>query len=305
MAAKRDFAVTRVGAVSAVIGESPVWDAEGARLYWVDIARQTVNRFDPSSGDNREWGAPSTPGCVGLAEGGALVIPAQDGTYLFWPEEERFERIAETPFNPALFRFNDGRIDRQGRLWVGQMALDPRQPRCKDTGILYCFDGHVMKPGVAPIWAANGTAFSPDGRRLYRAETLDRTILTYDLDPVTGLATNEQLFATVPPELGLPDGATVDSEGGYWAALPVGPDGGSVIRFTAEGAPDFWFPTPVAVPLMVTFGGPDLATLFITSGRLEGEYGLPESPDSGSIFAVDTGYRGMAEPRFARRSPAA
>ena len=302
MLAKTDFPVRTIAQVGATVGESPMWCEQEKVLYWVDIGKGTVNRFDPATDANTHWTVPSTPGCVGIGPAGSLVIAAHDGVYMLTMATGAFDRLADVPYNEKLFRFNDGRVDRAGRFWMGQMALNPRLPHCHDTGILYAFDGRIMKPTIAPIWAANGTAFSPDGKLLYRAETLDRKIYVYDLD-ASGHPSNGRLFATVPDALGLPDGATVDAQGGYWAALPVGPGGGSVIRFTPGGKLDLWFPTPVAVPLMIAFGGPDLATMYITSGRLEKEYGLPEHELSGSIFAVDTGFRGVPEPRFVMAPP--
>src|SRR5437867_4290991 len=34
----------------ALLGEGPVWDVSRERLYWVDITRQEIHRFDPVSG---------------------------------------------------------------------------------------------------------------------------------------------------------------------------------------------------------------------------------------------------------------
>jgi sugar lactone lactonase YvrE len=168
-------------------------------------------------------------------------------------------------------------------------------------GATYCFDGSVLEARIAPIHDANGNAFSPDGRTMYRAETFQRKIFAYDLDPASGALSNERLFAAVPDHLGLPDGATVDAEGCYWAALPNGPDGGSVGRFTPDGALDLVIDVPVMLPLMPAFGGPDLSTLYLTSGSIEAAIGRQPSAMSGSIFAVRTPFRGIAETKFRPR----
>jgi len=36
----------------AIVGESPVWCAATQVLYWVDIRRQKIQRFDPATGTN-------------------------------------------------------------------------------------------------------------------------------------------------------------------------------------------------------------------------------------------------------------
>jgi sugar lactone lactonase YvrE len=49
------------------------------------------------------------------------------------------------------------------------------------------------------------------------------------------------------------------------------------------------------------FGGPDLATLYVTSAvwDLTGE-ALAKQPNAGGVFALDVGVRGLPESRFAR-----
>jgi sugar lactone lactonase YvrE len=54
------------------------------------------------------------------------------------------------------------------------------------------------------------------------------------------------------------------------------------------------------VPTMVAFGGLNMATLFITSGRIEKFFNKPSSPLGGDIFAIETGYRGIPETLTAR-----
>jgi sugar lactone lactonase YvrE len=93
----------------------------------------------------------------------------------------------------------------------------------------------------------------------------------------------------------------VDAEGGYWPALPAGPNGGSVARFTPDGKLDVVIEVPVLLPLMPAFGGPDMSTLYITSGSIEEDIGQKKSPLSGAIFAVNTPFRGLAETKFRPR----
>lgn len=287
--------------VKAELGESPVWSVEEQALYWVDIHRRTVNRFEPGSGATAAWSIPSLPGCVVLREGGGGIVAARDGFYEIDFKGGVPKRLLESPYNLEIFRFNDGRTDRQGRFCVGSMAnlaiegQDFRKSPYHGTGVLYRYDGVSLMPIFAPLAASNGTAFSPDGRTLYRADTRGRIIYAHDYDPVSGTASNERIFARTPDALGLPDGACVDADGGYWSALPAGPDGGSVARFTPDGELDFHIETPIPVPTMAAFGGPEMSTLYITSARIERYMGVPVHPLSGDIFAVETEFRGCPE----------
>lgn len=108
----------------------------------------------------------------------------------------------------------------------------------------------------------NGMAWSPDGRRFYLSHSNSQEVIVYDFDPESGHLGARKLFNQVPQSLGLPDGAAVDSEGGYWCAL----HGGSRLRrYTAAGAVDRDIELPVSQPTMCAFGGDDPDVLYITS----------------------------------------
>jgi sugar lactone lactonase YvrE len=290
-----EYEVKRVLDIKAKLGECPVWSVEEQMLYWVDIEGQTVNRFDPASGHNQSWDVPGRPGCLALREDGSAIVAAQHGIYVIDFDTGVLTKIVEPPFDGETMRFNDGQVDRQGRLWVGSMIIDFRNMQ-PDKAVMYCLDGTTLSPKIAPITVANGTAFSPDGRVMYRAESERHEILAYDLDPETAQLSNERVFARMPEEIGMPDGATVDSEGAYWTAAPnpykAGVNG-SIVRFTPDGIIDLRIETPIAAPTMVAFGGPSMSTLYVTSVADE-LIGLPNpSPLSGNLFAIETTFTGI------------
>ena len=100
-------------------------------------------------------------------------------------------------------------------------------------------------------------------------------------------------FADLP---GRPDGACVDADGCYWIACVYG---WAVLRVTPEGEIDRRIDLPVEIPTMPAFGGPDMATLFVTSiGERGSRPGAPGQRDAGGLFAIETGVRGLVEPRF-------
>jgi len=281
--------------ITAELGESPVWSAEDRALFWLDLHKQTVNCYRPEKGANQEWSLPAVPGCIALGQGASLIIAMRDGIYDFDHRDGALKRLADPPFDVALYRFNDGRCDRQGRFWVGAYLTTGE----KGKAFFYRYDGNTVVPGVPSITIPNGTAFSPDGRTMYHAESDSRQIFALDYDPLTGEASNSRLFAEVPAVFGLPDGAAIDSEGGYWVALPLGPDKGGVARFTSEGRLDHYIAMPTSQPTMVAFGGDDMSTLFITSAS---HSILPmhtvSGAQAGAIFAMETDFTGIPETRF-------
>jgi sugar lactone lactonase YvrE len=293
-----EYQVRHVLDVKADHGEAPLWSVEEQALFWVDIQNKSFNRFDPKSGSNRAWTLPATPGCFTFRVGGGAVIAANRGYYDFDFATSAIERICAAPFDPEKFRFNDGKADRNGRFWAGSIKerFDQNAP---GEGIYYRYEAGVVTPGLFDISVPNGTAFSPDGRTMYRAESMQRIIYALDYDPLTGVASKQRVFATMPEGFGIPDGAAVDTEGGLWLAVPFGPTG-KIARFTPDGRLDVQFDVPVLVPTMVSFGGPGLETLFITSSRMEKNLNRPSSPLGGDLFAVETGYRGIPETPIAR-----
>jgi sugar lactone lactonase YvrE len=105
----------------------------------------------------------------------------------------------------------------------------------------------------------------------------------FDYDLATGNISQRRTFAKVNPEDGIPDGLAVDSEGYVWAALW---DGWSIRRYAADGSLDRVLELPAQRPTSCAFGGPDLATLFVTSA-------------ADGLFALEPGVRGLPEPLFA------
>jgi sugar lactone lactonase YvrE len=288
-----EFDVRHVLDVKAALGEAPLWSQEQQALIWLDVRKSLLNRFDPATGVNRAWSLPvKHAGAFTLCAGG-VAVAANSGFFRFDFAREEFHRLCDSPIDPSAFRLNDGKPDRQGRFWIGSMVpgFEPDQP---GLGHYHRYEAGRWDAMIPGIKIPNGTAFSPDGTTMYRAETMDRIVIAHDFDPVSGTPSNERVFATLPDGFGMPDGATVDSEGGYWLAVPFG-EAGRVVRFNPDGGLDFHFDMPVLAPTMVAFGGKDMGTLFITSGRIEEIVQREISVLGGDIFAVDTGFRGIAE----------
>jgi sugar lactone lactonase YvrE len=291
----RDTATSVVPA-RAQLGECPLWSSAEACLYWEDIDGRSVHRFDPATGTDEVRDAPGRPGSLALTPTAGRLLVAIEGrlSFLDWSTGAWQDWIDLEP--EALGnRMNDGRCDPAGRFWVGSMR-DPSLDR-RATGSLYLIDGEgrttVVRTGIG---VPNGTAFSPDGRTMYFADTHRDTVWAYDYDIETGEATNERVFLDFADLPGRPDGACVDEDGCYWIACVYG---SAVLRVTPAGAVDRQIAVPAPKPTMVAFGGPSLSTLFITSIGGGGSHAVdPAQPEAGHLFAVETGYRGIPEPVF-------
>ncbi len=278
------------------LAESPLWHAAENALYWTDWYGPTLHRKLWGQDKVESWTIPGETvlGSFVFARRGRVLLAVDSGLVMFDPATG-----ATTPFaNPDGGRdgmvYNDGKLDRFGRLWVGTYELTEQDPR----GILYC----VTADGAATIGdsgfpSCNGPAFSPDGRILYFSDSVGRRILAYDVSPDTRRLGNRRVFASFGPEDGLPDGLTVDAEGGVWCALY---GGARVLRFTQGGTLDASFALPCPVTASVGFGGPDMNMLFVATGWSAGVGTAAESrDDGGAVFALETRYQGIPEPVFA------
>jgi hypothetical protein len=68
--------------IRAQHAEGPLWDAETARLWWVDITGERVHCFDPRSGSDISWSTSGQPGGVILTTAGEPVVASPDGLAL-------------------------------------------------------------------------------------------------------------------------------------------------------------------------------------------------------------------------------
>jgi sugar lactone lactonase YvrE len=262
------YRVEPAGPAAATLGESPLWSVAEQCLYYVDIAERQVLRLDPASGALRHWQQDSEPGCIALLAGGDLAVARRDGLWRLSPASGALTRLAPAPYDSALQRFNDGKPDAQGRLWIGTID-DARLPR----SALYRFADGTFTAMAGGIVTSNGLAWSPDQRMLYWSDTKAHEIYRLDFDPRAGSVGERQLFARFAPRAtgqslddygGRPDGAAVDVEGCYWVAMF---EGQRLLRLSPGGELLHELRLPVRCPTMPAFGGADLRTLYITTAR--------------------------------------
>ena len=285
-----------VFSTKSTIGEGPVWSVKEERLYWVDIPEKKVHAFNPADGSNRTWELPEMVTSVSPRKRGGLILTLRKQVAFFDPANGKLDIMPDPEEDKPQNRFNDGKCDRQGRLWGGTMGdIDWDHP----VGSLYRFDPDKklsrMEEGIR---CSNGLGWSPDSKTLYFAESFAYKIHPYDFDPATGRIANRRLFASVDPEGGaFPDGLTVDAEGFVWSAQPML---GCLVRYDPKGVIERIIELPVTRGTSCMFGGKDFDVLYVTTMRatLTDEQ-LAEEPLAGSLLALRPGVKGIAETPFA------
>jgi sugar lactone lactonase YvrE len=279
----------------AQLGEGPRWHEGEQRLYWVDIARNELHRFDPASGRDevRRFAAPI--GCFAFRARGGLVLAMKDGLALLddWTAEP-------VPFGEQIFagkpdlRANDGRTDPAGRFWVGSVnmaksARDAALYRIDAAGRWTLIENDMM--------TCNGAAFNAEGTAFRHADTPSHSLRGYAVDPATGELSSRLIVHEFVHGTGRPDGGSFDAEGCYWSALF---DGGRVVRLSPAGEILQTVALPASRPTMIAFGGADLRTAYVTSARTGlSDTALADEPHAGAIFCFPVTVPGLPETPFA------
>ena len=281
--------------VSNVVGEGILWDASRQVLWWTDIQSCRLHRFDWSRGANDIIATPDRVGSFGLvAHRDEFIVAFAKRIALYDPVTQVMMPLVNPDSVEAGIRFNDGRVDRQGRFWAGTMV---EGPQLDAGGCLYSVDAaRTVRRQASGIRIANGLCFSPDGHQMYFADSPTRTIQVYDV-PATGAALGAPKVFAQTPDGAFPDGATVDADGCLWSAHW---GAGCVVRYTPRGDVDRVLQIPTCQPSCVCFAGPNLDVLCVTTAREGLDEGiLRGEPHAGDVFLYRPGVQGLPEPRYA------
>jgi sugar lactone lactonase YvrE/DNA-binding IclR family transcriptional regulator len=288
-------AVRTVGTARALLGEGPMWSPRDHALYWVDILTPAVHRLDPADGSSSHTQLGAMVSMVVAKASGGLLAATPAGLMTLQPEDGALTLFAHPEAGRNGQRYNDGKCDRRGRLWISTMDMGAAPHR----GSLYRVDPdggcNKMDSGFT---VPNGLGFSPDNKRMYFTDTFRKTVYEYDFDLAAGRISGRRPLIVFDPDDGKPDGLTVDNEGCIWVAVW---DAWRVSRFSPTGEELMRIRLPVPRPTSCCFGGANLQTLYITSASVRlSEQALAAAPLSGALFALELpGVRGLPETTFA------
>jgi D-xylonolactonase len=202
-------------------GENPLWHAIEQKLYWCDIPRGRIFRFDPATGLHEQCYEGRPVGGFTVQCDGSLLLFMDRGTIARWHDGELTEIIESIPAELES-RFNDVIADPQGRVFCGTMSTE------QSKGRLYRLDlDGSLEVLLEEIGCSNGMAFSRNAKGFYHTDSFAHQICLCDYSMEDGTLSNRRIFAQFGKADGMPDGATVDKEGRLWSALW---DGGAVVR---------------------------------------------------------------------------
>ena len=274
----------------AQIGESALWVAEENALYWTDIKAPALYRTRLDDLQTQSWRLPADIGAFALDGSGRALVALRTGLFWLHLATGAMTLVADAPFDPGLVRFNEGACDRSGRFWIGIMT-DPLDEAASDaTGLLYSFrtdEGLLAHPDICTL--TNGMAWNADESVFYLAHSFERQIFSFAY--ADGRLGARKEFAYVSEPKGIPDGAAVDVDGGYWSAIH---GAGCLHRYTERGVLDKVVALPVSQPTMCCFAGFALDELYVTTAREKlTPMQLDSEPYAGGLFRLKPGISGQ------------
>jgi L-arabinonolactonase len=283
-----DYACIAVIPADNILGENVLWHAEQQMIYWIDIEAALLQRYNLANQKIEKFSLPQRVGSFAFLASEAndknnenqIIAAFAEGfaVYNFASGNLRWlDRLLHAA--PGL-RFNDGRVDRQGRFWAGSMVEDAQLT--EQSGSLYCLQrGGKARAHLNNIAISNGLCWSPDGLTMYHADSPTHQIFQYDFCPLNGTLNNKRLFATAPDNAH-PDGSIVDAQGCVWSAHW---GAGKVVRYAPDGKILGEVCMPVSQPSSVAIGGPNMDWLMVTSSKLGlNPQQAAQQPEAGHLF---------------------
>lgn len=271
------------------LGEGSIWNWKTGELIWINITGKILNFYNPKTENNKEMFTGQMIGTVVPAESGQVIVALKNGIYSLDPLTGTKKLIVDPEKDLPDNRFNDGKCDPAGRFWAGTMSISGK----KGVGALYRLDPdssiHKMIENVS---ISNGIVWSPDATKMYYIDTPTQKVMAYDYDNETGEISNPKVAVNVSPEMGSPDGMTIDADGNIWVALWGGsavgcwnPETGKLLKKVE---------VPAKNVTSCAFGDDDLETLYITTAQQNtSDEELQKFPHAGGVFKTRPGVKGM------------
>jgi sugar lactone lactonase YvrE len=283
-----------------VLAETPIWDDRIKKLYWTDLFKGTVHRYDPlTSQDERV----ETSSCIGSAipcdSLGKVLVAVDDGMMRLDFETGKMELIAAPQPNTGEFRYNDTRCDAAGRIFTSSVSKSFTEPNFDPdsmTGSFYMIepDGKVVTL-VERLVQYNTIFFDNADQNLYVVDTYNKKLLRFDYSLEKGASGKPEVVIEFED---MPDGVSVDVEDHIYVC-----HWGEKKHISVWSLKDYSFaesiPFPVKNICCGGFAGEDMKDFYVATSK----FWLPEkdvdlAAGAGGIFKARASVAGRPEHFF-------
>jgi len=251
----------------------------------VDIVGKKALSLDPTNEELKTFDVGHLAGCLAPIKGkqGNLLVATQTGLQILDTSTSSISTfVSRSKMEPTKYdnRYNDGKVDSSGRLWVGTMSVDESK---KNQGSVFVVkaDG-TFTPVFSNVSISNGMAWSMDDTTFYYIDTPTQEVVQFDHDKATATLSNRTVVFKFPVDMGEPDGMTIDTDGNLWVALWNGSNIVQINPRTSTLLRMVHIPAPKVTS--ACFGGPNLDILYVTTASVHTD--TKKYPEAGCVFAV-------------------
>lgn len=280
--------------MDAQLGEGAFWNHKTQQLYWVDILEKKLYLFNPITKENQSFNFPSRIGTVVPQTDSTAVVALEDGIYIQNIKNGNVSLLSDVEKDKPENRFNDGKCDPLGNLWVGSMHLAEKEPKAKLYKIAPNGTAEAM---LDSITISNGIVWTKDAKTMYYIDTPTAKIRAFDFDAATATISNERVAVEVSSDLGFPDGMAIDENDHLWVGMW---NGNAVVCYDpSTGKMIDRIEVPAHNVTSCAFGGTNLDILYITTASVDmtAEEKV-KYPLAGSVFSVKMDVKGVPSPFF-------
>ena len=187
--------------------ESCEIDNQNQLLYFVSIYKKLVYCYDINSGSINSMATNGPVGCARVLSYKKLIVAEAHGIYEFDFNTLSNKKLNDF-VNEGAVRFNDGRLDSNGRFLIGTMGYPEIIP---NKGKLYSFFEGNYTTLLNDITISNGIAFTNDDKTMFYIDSPTKKVLKFNYDLKNGTVSDKSDFI-VFDTVSVPDGMCIDSQ---------------------------------------------------------------------------------------------
>jgi sugar lactone lactonase YvrE len=282
---------------SVILAETPIWDPRLKKLYWTDLFKGTVHRYDPVT---RQDECVETNSVIGSAipceTPDRLLVAVDDGMMLLDFATGHLELVAAPQPNTGEFRYNDTRCDSAGRIFtstVSKFFTEPNFDPDSMAGKFYMVDTDGTVVTLVDKLVQYNTIFvDSKNENLYAIDTYNKKLLRFDYSLAKGASGEPEVVISFDD---MPDGASLDADDNIY-----------VCHWSDKRQISVWslknyslvktIPFPVKNICCGGFAGDDLRDFYVATSK----FWLPEGDSdfdngAGGIFKTRCDVPGLPE----------
>ena len=264
------------------LAEGPIYIEKAHILVWVDIDGCKIHFYNEETKIKDEFVFEDNVGCVVPYKDKTVVCAVGQSLIYFNLEDKEILKTVKI-FDDKRLRFNDGKCDKFGNLWVGTMDKKYDEVKSKNLGSLYCIKNDLVINKYDNFSIPNGLDWIDT--YFFHIDTPTKTVYRYEVK-------DECILQNKTPFLfdfkSSPDGMTLDRDNNFWIALWGGKKVVCYSYKTKTLIDEISFDDNFIS--CVSFGSDKFDSMFVTSAKEENK--------KGSIYKIKTKYRGKAPNRY-------